>query len=68
LLAALPVGVVLSMFGYALPRGLSNSFVTRPEHTQFKLLGAIAIILVNTQGALVLRGRLWRSLYARLRC
>jgi len=49
LLAALPVGALLFALGYALQRGLINAFVTRPEHTQFILLVAIGIILVNGQ-------------------
>ena len=35
------------MFGYALQAGLINPFITRPEHSQFMLLVAVAIILVN---------------------
>jgi branched-chain amino acid transport system permease protein len=49
LVAAVPVGAILFVFGYVLQRGLINPFVTRPEHTQFMLLVAIAIILVNAQ-------------------
>jgi branched-chain amino acid transport system permease protein len=49
LVAAVPVGAILFVFGYALQRGLINPFVTRPEHTQFMLLVAVAIILVNAQ-------------------
>jgi branched-chain amino acid transport system permease protein len=49
LVAALPVAAILFLFGYALQRGLINPFVTRPEHTQFMLLVAVAIILVNVQ-------------------
>ena len=33
--------------GYLLQVGLINSFITRPEHSQFLLLIAIAIIIVN---------------------
>jgi branched-chain amino acid transport system permease protein len=47
LIALLPIAAVLFVFGYALQRGVINSFVTRPESTQFLLMIAIAIILVN---------------------
>jgi branched-chain amino acid transport system permease protein len=46
-LAALPVAAAFFTFGYWLQRGLINAFVTRPMHSQFILLLAIAIILVN---------------------
>jgi branched-chain amino acid transport system permease protein len=42
-----PIAAVLFAFGYALQKGLINRFVTRPEHTQFLLLVAIAIIMIN---------------------
>jgi len=35
-------------FGYVLQRGLINPFITRPEHTQFLLLVALAIFITNT--------------------
>ena len=47
LIAMVPIAAVLFVFGYALQRGVINSFVTRPESTQFLLMIAIAIILVN---------------------
>jgi len=47
LIALLPIAAVLFVFGYALQRGVINSFVTRPESTQFLLMIAIAIIIVN---------------------
>ena len=47
LLAMVPIAAVLFVFGYALQRGVINSFVTRPESTQFLLMIAIAIIIVN---------------------
>jgi len=47
--ALLPVAVLFFGLGYALQRGLINPFITRPEHTQFMLLVAVAIILVNVQ-------------------
>jgi branched-chain amino acid transport system permease protein len=46
-LALVPVAVVFFFLGYLLQRGLINPFITRPEHTQFMLLVAVAIILVN---------------------
>jgi branched-chain amino acid transport system permease protein len=42
-----PIAAVLFAFGYVLQAGVINTFITRPEHTQFLLLVAIAIILVN---------------------
>src|SRR5207245_9884094 len=46
-LAMLPVAAAFFVFGYALQAGLINPFVTRPEHSQFMLLVAVAIIMVN---------------------
>jgi len=46
-LAALPVATAFFAFGYWLQKTLINPFVTRPMHSQFILLLAIAIILVN---------------------
>jgi branched-chain amino acid transport system permease protein len=46
-LAALPVAVAFFAFGYWLQKTLINPFVTRPMHSQFILLLAVAIILVN---------------------
>src|SRR6185503_12504307 len=46
-LAMLPVAAAFFVLGYALQAGLINPFVTRPEHSQFMLLVAVAIILVN---------------------
>ena len=37
----------LFVIGYAMQRGIVDPFVTRPEHEQFILLLAIAILLVN---------------------
>ena len=45
--AVLPVAAAFFVFGYALQAGLVNPFITRPEHSQFMLLVAVAIILVN---------------------
>ena len=46
-LAVLPVAAVFFAFGYAMQSGLINPFITRPEHSQFMLLVAVAIIMVN---------------------
>jgi len=46
-LAMLPVAAAFFVLGYALQKGLINPFITRPEHSQFMLLVALAIILVN---------------------
>ena len=47
LLMLVPIAAVLFVFGYALQAGVINPFITRPEHSQFLLLVAIAIIIVN---------------------
>jgi branched-chain amino acid transport system permease protein len=46
-LAALPVAAAFFVFGYLLQAGLINPFITRPEHSQFMLLVAVATILAN---------------------
>jgi len=46
-LAVLPVAAAFFVFGCALQASLINPFITRPEHSQFMLLVAVAIILVN---------------------
>src|SRR3954467_2192214 len=46
-LAVLPVAAAFFVFGYALQAAVINPFITRPEHSQFMLLVAIAIIMVN---------------------
>lgn len=43
-----PIAAVLFVFGYALQAGLINPFISRPEHSQFLLLVALALIIVNT--------------------
>ncbi|ODU62012.1 MAG: branched-chain amino acid ABC transporter [Lautropia sp. SCN 66-9] len=43
----LPVALAFFGLGYILQRGLINPFIDRPEHSQFMLLLAVAIILVN---------------------
>jgi branched-chain amino acid transport system permease protein len=47
LILLIPIAAVLFAFGYVLQRGLINLFVTRPEHAQFLLLVALAIIITN---------------------
>jgi branched-chain amino acid transport system permease protein len=54
LLMMLPIAAVLFALGYAMQIGLINPFIARPEHSQFMLLVAIAIILVN--GLLIIFG------------
>ena len=47
LLMLVPIAAVLFAFGYVLQAGMINAFITRPEHSQFLLLVALAIIMVN---------------------
>jgi len=47
LIMLVPIAAVMFVFGYALQIGLINPFITRPEHTQFLLLVALAIIIAN---------------------
>jgi len=42
-----PIAAVLFALGYVLQRGLINPFINRPEHSQFMLLLAVALIMVN---------------------
>ena len=49
LIAMLPIVAVMFAFGYVLQAGLINPFINRPEHSQFMLLVAVALILVNLQ-------------------
>ena len=46
-LAVIPVAAAFFALGYALQSGIINPFITRPEHSQFILLVAVAIIMVN---------------------
>jgi branched-chain amino acid transport system permease protein len=46
-LAVLPVAAVFLVFGYALQATIINPFVTRPDHSQFMLLLAVAVIMTN---------------------
>jgi branched-chain amino acid transport system permease protein len=47
LVMMVPIASVLFALGYAMQAGLINPFVNRPEHSQFMLLVAVAIIMVN---------------------
>jgi branched-chain amino acid transport system permease protein len=47
LVMLVPIATVLFAFGYLLQKSLINPFITRPEHSQFLLLVAVAIIMVN---------------------
>ena len=46
-LAVLPVAAAFFVFGYALQSVVINPFITRPEHSQFMLLVAVAIVMSN---------------------
>src|SRR5882762_6945339 len=46
-LAVLPVALAFFLLGYALQASLVNRFITRPEHSQFMLLVAVGLILIN---------------------
>ena len=48
LIMLLPIAAVMFVFGYVLQLGLINPFITRPEHSQFLLVVALALIIVNT--------------------
>ena len=47
LIMLVPIAAVLFVFGYALQAALINPFVRRPEHSQFLLLVALAIVISN---------------------
>ena len=47
LVMLVPIAAVMFACGYLLQAGVINRFITRPEHSQFLLLVAIAIIMVN---------------------
>lgn len=49
ILASPIVAVILFGIGYMLQRCLVNRLLTRPEHVQFIVLAAVALILVNAQ-------------------
>lgn len=46
-LAVLPIAAVFFVLGYGLQALLINPFITRPEHSQFMLLLAVALILTH---------------------
>ena len=48
LIMLLPIAAVMFVFGYLLQAALINQFITRPEHSQFLLVVALALIIVNT--------------------
>src|SRR5688572_28680033 len=47
LVMLVPIAGVLFALGYVMQAGLINPFIDRPEHSQFMLLVAVAIIMVN---------------------
>jgi len=47
LVAMVPIAVVLFALGYIMQAVLINPFINRPEHSQFMLLAAVALIMVN---------------------
>jgi branched-chain amino acid transport system permease protein len=47
LVTMVPIAGVLFALGYVLQAGIINPFINRPEHTQFMLLVAIALVIVN---------------------
>jgi branched-chain amino acid transport system permease protein len=47
LVMMVPIAAVLFALGYIMQAGLINPFISRPEHSQFILLVAIALIIVN---------------------
>jgi branched-chain amino acid transport system permease protein len=47
LMMLVPIAVVLFALGYIMQAGLINPFINRPEHSQFMLLVAVAMIMVN---------------------
>jgi branched-chain amino acid transport system permease protein len=48
LVMMLPIAALLFGVGYAVQRVLINPFIARPEHTQFMLMVAVALIIVNS--------------------
>ena len=47
LVMVVPLAGVLFALGYVLQAGIINPFINRPEHSQFILLVAVALIVVN---------------------
>src|SRR5689334_14587852 len=48
LLMLVPIAALLFALGFALQFAVINPFIARPEHSQFMLLLAMAIIIVNS--------------------
>jgi branched-chain amino acid transport system permease protein len=46
-IALVPIAAAFFVFGYFLQAMVINRFITRPEHSQFMLLLAVAMIIVN---------------------
>jgi len=46
-IAIVPVAAAFFVFGYALQSAVINPFITRPEHSQFMLLVAVAMVMSN---------------------
>ena len=47
LVSMVPIAVLLFALGYVMQAWLINPFINRPEHSQFMLLAAVAIVMVN---------------------
>lgn len=47
LIMMVPIATALFALGYAMQAGLINPFINRPEHSQFLLLIAVAMIMIN---------------------
>jgi branched-chain amino acid transport system permease protein len=47
LVMLIPIAVILFLAGYAMQASFINSFVSKPEHMQFILLVAVALVIVN---------------------
>lgn len=47
LVAMIPIAILMFAVGYVMQAVLINPFINRPEHSQFILLAAVAIIMVN---------------------
>lgn len=58
---AIPIAALFFLFGYMLQAKVIHPFVDRPDHAQFILLLAIAVIMTN--GALIVFGPDARSLH-----
>jgi branched-chain amino acid transport system permease protein len=62
LVMLVPIAAVMFALGYLLQARLINRFITQPEHSQFLLLVALAIIIVNVM--LIIYGPDARSVQA----